>query len=110
MVGEFGRGVAGSARSGWLAVRGWGGWRTRRVWALLAVGVLVAGMVPVILVAGHRSAPGVVRLPRPVPIGAQPAPGVAPAAGPTDGATTGGPGPTAGKGGGPGRVRKQQAA
>ena len=56
MVRGFVRGVAGSAGSGWRAARGWSGWRTRRGWALVAVGVLVAGILPVILVAGHRSA------------------------------------------------------
>ena len=91
MVQGFVRGLAGSARSGWRAARGWSGWRNRRGWALLAVGVLMAGILPVILVASDDSAPPVVvHLPRPLAIGAQPAPAV----GPTDGPTAG-PGPSA---------------
>ena len=94
MVRGFVRGVVGSAGSGWRAARGWSGWRNRRGWALVAVGVLMAGILPVILVASDDSALAVVRLPRPMPIGAQPAPAVGPTDGPTAGPTVGA-GPTA---------------
>src|SRR5262245_55738098 len=75
------RTFVGSIPALWRLALGWGGWRSRRVWVVAGVTVLVAGIVPVLLVSGREPASTLARLPRPVP-------GVAATGEPPAGATT----------------------
>jgi serine protease len=67
-IEKHARGVADAARTGWRVVRGWPGWRSTRVrvLVLVAVGVLVAGAVPVVLVVNGDTGSALIELPRPV--------------------------------------------
>src|SRR5262252_273597 len=93
---------AGAVRAGWSALRSWGGWsalglwagwRSWRVRASIAVGVLIAGSLPVILASLSHPTPALIHLPRPVAGAAPDTPVSLPTTGavPTSGGSTTGP-------------------